>query len=130
MKICVLSCEAFSKVEEPEAITSLIPRERTRVVMYLREPVAHVVSTYRNRVRIWNLTMSLREFAEYYRLPYLSVANRWASTFGSDNVVIRRYDHDFGSWDIVSDFANLNGLEQDSALSCQRFELNPGISSS
>lgn len=127
-KCCVLSCEAFSRIENPEVFIPLIPRARTRVVMYVREPVAHVVSIYRNRVRNWNMTMSLQEFAESYRLPYLSVANRWAAVFGSDNVVIRRYDRDFGSWDIVFDFANLLGLEQDSLFPSQRYELNPSIS--
>lgn len=126
--MCVLSCERFSSLAEPGAIASLMPRERTRVVMYVREPVAHVVSLYRNKVKVLNMTMSLRDFAESYRLPYLSVAERWAAAFGSDNVLIRRYGRDNGRWDIVSDFANLIGLDRESAFPSRRYELNPGIS--
>lgn len=73
------------------------------------------------------MTMSLREFAESYRLPYLSVAERWAAVFGNDKVVIRKYDRDIERWDIVSDFANLIGLELDSAFPNHRYEMNPGI---
>lgn len=129
-EICILSNEQFGNLDafpNPEIITSLLPRERTRVVMYVREPVAYVSSLYQQQVRATRITMSLREFADSYRLPYFAVAERWSRVIGRENVVIRRYDHDCGNWDIVSDFANLNGLELDNAFQNHDYKLNPSI---
>lgn len=127
--ICILSCEAFSGFRAPEAFTSLIPQDRTRVVMYVREPVAHTVSSYRNRVRFSNLTMSLWEFAQFFKPRFSGVAERWAAVFGRKNILISLYERDRINWDIVSDFANLIGLKElgESLPAMHAYELNPSI---
>ena len=131
--ICVLSAESFSnpdKFANPEKIASLLPRERTRVVMYVREPVSHFVAFYKHRVKVKMMTMSLRDFAKSYRLPFLDVAEKWATIFGRKNVVIRLYGRDGGDWDIVTDFMKLFGiiLDQDYPKPLElAYELNPGI---
>ena len=121
--VCIVSCEGFSSYSRPIDVASYFPRNQTQIVMYVREPVGHVASFYKNKVKIRNMTMNLRDFAESYRLPNLSVANRWAAVFGRENVEIRRSDCN----DIVTDFMNLLGLELDSALPRHRYELNLGI---
>lgn len=124
--ICIMSCEEFSLLE-PEAVTSLLPRDRTRVVMYVREPVAHSVSNYRDGVKIGHTSMSYREYAQSYRPPFFSLAERWAAVFGMENLLIRSNDRDDGQWDIVSDFAELLGLELDDAFPSHEYQRNTGI---
>lgn len=125
--VCVLSDEGFSYFEKPEVVTSLIPRDRTRVVMYVREPVSYVSSRYRHDLTSSNMTMSLREFADSFRLPYLVVAERWGRVFGRENVEVRLIDFPSGKWDIVSDFWNLIGLETENIFPTNEYNMKPGI---
>lgn len=127
--ICVLSDELFAEVD-PEFFTTLIPRDRARIVMYVREPIAFIASWYQEILRNSNMTMSLRDFGESRRLPYLRVAKRWSRVYGKENLLLRRYGRDYGRWDIVSDFANVIGLKLEDAfpsLEGRVSELNPGM---
>lgn len=124
---CILSSESFSRLEKPEVVTSLIPRDRTLVVMYVREPVMQIASFYKERVRVANMTMSFREFAGYWHPPYFSVAEKWASVFGKENILIRLNRRDDGPWNIVSDFANLIGMELNDAFPIRGGDMNWGI---
>lgn len=129
--ICVISDELFSiREHDPETVTSLIPRRRTRVVMYIREPVAHAVSLYQERMKNLSMRMSLRDFAGKRRLSYFREAERWARVFGRENVIIRLYGRDDGNWDIISDFADVIGLKREDVfprLEERERELNPGM---
>lgn len=132
-KICVFSDEELSQLLDRnidlETITSLVPRERTRVVMYIREPVAHAVSIYQQRMKSRISTQSLLDFAGSFRLPILRATERWSSVFGRENVIIRLYGRD-GRWDIVSDFADVIGVKREDAfpsLEGRELKLNPGM---
>ena len=134
--ICVLSDEEISLLPErdknydPEAITSLIPREHTRVVMYVREPVSYTVSRYQEKLINRNFTKDLRHFAANNRPLFLNMAERWSRVFGRENVMIRLYGRDYGNWDIVSDFADVIGLKRKDAfpnLEGREYESNPGM---
>ena len=125
--ICILSDENFSGSKKLEVLTSMFPRCRIRVVMYVREPVAHAVSRYKHSVKVGNTTMSLREFAKLYTPNFFSAAKRMADFYGKENVVIRLNERDDGQWDIVSDFMKFIGLELDDAFPSNKFVRNPGI---
>ena len=125
--ICILSNENFAGSKKLEVLASMFPRSRIRVVMYVREPVAYAVSRYRQGVKDGNRTMSLRDFAQYYTPPFYSAAKRMADFYGKENVVIRLNERDGDQWDIVSDFANLIGLELNDTFLRNNFEKNPGI---
>lgn len=125
--VCVVSCEGFSYLPDPEVTANFFPRRRTRVLMYVREPVEYVVSVYKQRVKTTNMTINFRNFAETYRLPYLVVSEKWGRVYGRENVVIRQIDRNADHPDIVADFANLLGLELDDAFPSRKYEMNPGI---
>ena len=125
--ICVVSSQGFSDHPVPKAAACLFPKGKTRVLMYVREPVAYVASMYKQFVTITTMTKNLREFSETYPLPYRDVAQQWGSVFGMENVVIRQYHRDDDDWDIVSDFANFLGLKLSDAFPNREYELNPGI---
>lgn len=126
--ICILSWEGFMGPLQVEAAASFFPRSRTQVVIYVREPVAYVASVYKHSVIKKNTTMCFRDFAENFHLRYFDVAERWAAAFGRENIVIRCSDREGGRRDIVSDFADLIGLNLNDAFPSHEYELNPGIS--
>lgn len=127
-EICVLSNEEFAFMAKPEMFTSLIPRNRMRVVMYVREPVEYFASRYRHNMLSRNLAMSFKEFAKYYRLPYLSVAERWGDLLGRERVEIRRNTFSDGKWDIVFDFFNnVLRLQIENSNPALDYILKPGI---
>lgn len=126
--ICVLSSEFFSNIQYPEAVASFFPPSRTRIVIYVREPVAHTVSRYQKNIKDRNCCMSLQEFSEFYRFSYLHLADRWSGSFGRENVLLRLYDREVMlGGDIVADFANLvrPGLEM--VFAGQEFARNPSV---
>ena len=110
--VCILSDECFWRLPDPEIFTTLVSRDRTRVVMYVREPVSHVVSMYRQKVKSSNMTKSLWDFVQSYKPSFFNAAKRWEAVFGSESVMIRPNDINCGRWDIVSDFANLIGVKE------------------
>lgn len=113
---CVVSDQHFHRFSKPEIILPLFPRDRTRVVIYLREPVMHVASLYAHSVKIiHDRTMNLQEFARFICWSNAEILDRWIKIFGRENVVIRKYDRDsLRDGDIVADFAHLvrPGLEE------------------
>ena len=126
---CILSSEGISGFKNPEVFASLIPPDRTRVVMYVREPVALAVSQYRQKVKSQIMTRNLRDYAHTYRPPHFHIfAERWAKVYGRENIVIRLNDRDSGRWDIVTDFLNLIGLgELNDKMAIREYAMNPGI---
>lgn len=125
-EICVVSDQHFHRLLKPELVLPLFPRNQTRVVIYLREPVIHVASQYAHSVKIiHNRTMSLQEYAKFICWSNVEIVDRWIKTFGRENVMMRKYDrHSLLDEDIVKDFAHLvrPGLEK--IFSIQKYVAN------
>ena len=63
-KICIVFDEKLLDIPNPEIALSLFARGRTRIVVYLREPVAHIASRYADRAKAKNPTASFQESAK------------------------------------------------------------------
>ena len=128
-EICVVSDQHFHRFPKPELLLPLFPRDRTRVVVYLREPVMHVVSRYAHGIKInHGMTMNLHEFARFIRWSNADILDRWINTFGRENVVLRRFERaSLLGEDIVKDFAHLvrPGLEK--VFSNQKYISNASL---
>ena len=125
---CIVSSESFTNVQDVKEVASIFPPNDTTVVIYLREPVTHTASWYRQQIFASNISMSFMEFAQHYRLPFSDLADRWCGVYGRENVILRQYDRKLlFRGDVVADFANLIHPELVDALQQNEYELNPGI---
>lgn len=126
--ICVVSSESFSNFRDVSLVTSLFPPSNTMVVIYIREPVSHTASWYRQNIFGSNLSTSFQEFAEHHRLPFSDLANRWAKAYGRENVILRKYGREFLLYgDVVTDFAHLIRPELVDVFGKNTYTENPGI---
>ena len=126
--ICVVSSENFSNFRDVSLVTSLFPPSQTMVIIYLREPISHTASWYRQSIFGSNLSSSFQEFAKHYRLPFSDLANRWIKAYGRENVMLRKYGREFLlDGDVVSDFAHQVQPELVDVFRKNKYKLNPGI---
>ena len=127
---CVVSSEIFFHDSDPEKVATLFPPGRTRIAIYLREPVSHSVSWYQQWVVNLDVSMSLLEFVDVETSPlfFSDTVRKWSDSFGRENVELRAYDRDaLLNGNVVADFANLiqPGLEE--MFSGQNHVYNPSI---
>lgn len=127
-EICVVSSESFHRLHNPELVLPLFPRDRTLVAIYLREPVAHVVSRFANRIRWKNLTANLLDFAKLVHWSNLAIVDRWSRVYGKSSIALRVYDRDaLLDRNIVADFANLVRPGLEDAFSDREYQFSPTI---
>ena len=105
--LCVLSSELFHTLPRPEVVTALCPPGDTRIVIYIREHAAHIVSWYQQAIQSRNTSLTLEEFVEFFAVSYAKRIAGWQRAYGAENVVARLYDRKaLKAGDIVADFSN------------------------
>ncbi|CAG1003331.1 hypothetical protein BURK1_03033 [Burkholderiales bacterium] len=115
----ILSSEEFC-LFDPEAVRRLYESLRarassTRIVAYIRRQDLFAESAYNMEVKWW-ATRVRAEFDEYLRSmhtppDYSGILATWASAFGADNLIVRRYERGaLEGRDIRADFCRAAGL--------------------
>ncbi|NDY91935.1 hypothetical protein [Ideonella livida] len=101
----IISSEALQDVP-PTILASVFPTENTTVIVYLREQVEYLITTYQQRVHATGLSLSLEQFASQAKVAnYARYLERLESTFGKANLRVGIYDRDqLKDRDMVSDF--------------------------
>jgi hypothetical protein len=110
--------------------------DRTEIVCYLRPQWELVTSHYSTRLRVGE-TRTLEEVARDILRPghpyvdYRGLLERYADVFGDDGIHVRIYDRDqLVGGDIVTDFADVVGLDATLLTSVELERLNTSISAS
>lgn len=128
MDICVLSSEDFATLLDPAPLAEICPPGQTRIVLYVREHVAHTVSWYQQAVHSRNITASLAEFVELHLVSYSAIYDRWAAIYGKDNIIVRHYDRAaLIAGDIVTDFCQLLQPSLADIFADQSHDANPSL---
>jgi hypothetical protein len=105
----------FSPHIDPQCLREQLPADReVYLLAYLRHPADYVESCYREWVRRWKFTGSLRDHYEQ-RQGYLDVgglATAWEETFGAGHIRLRPYDRGhFDGGSVLTDFLAQLGLD-------------------
>lgn len=111
----LLSHEGFFSPElPPQALAAQLPGREVHVVVYLRHPVDHVESGWREWVRRWRFTGSPRDWYQQ-RQAWLQIdAQRqaWETVFGRGHVHFRAFARErFAGGSVVQDLAGMIGLD-------------------
>jgi len=103
-KQIILSSEAFQSCH-PGFIKEAFSPYQTRIVVYIRNQLDYVTSSYAQKVHANNYTGSLDDFFENdYKVDYLSFLNSWDNAF-EHQLTVRRYSPEaLEQNDVVSDF--------------------------
>lgn len=110
----VLSHEGFFSPElDPALIARELPDREVHVLVYLRHPVDHVESGWREWVRRWQFAGSPRDWFAQRRdwLQIDRVRQRWEACFGAGHVHLAAFARDqLPQGDVVADLARRLGL--------------------
>lgn len=110
----LLSHEGFFSPElDPALIARELPGRDVHVLVYLRHPVDHVESGWREWVRRWRFTGTPRDWYQQRQdwLAIDTVRQRWEAVFGTGHVHLRAFAREcFPQGNVVADLAQLLGL--------------------
>ncbi|MDN3522080.1 hypothetical protein [Halomonas ramblicola] len=121
--LAILTAESFSDLTLDEILSFKddIPDifDDIKVVFYVRRQDLSAVSHYSTALKGGGDSKSLmsKKMGKRGRRPfsYGTIASDWASAFGKENVLVRRYvEGRVGGWDIVKDFLDLFDIPFDS----------------
>lgn len=108
----VLSSECFLEWIDPwlikEALNDI--SSSVKVIFYLREPKEWIESVYYQLVkdRYFRYSGRIEDLPQWEMLDYDSVLTRWATVFGSDNLIVRQYESTKSlEHGVISDFMNI-----------------------
>jgi hypothetical protein len=115
-KNIVLSSEAIGICKENaiRIIKDFTSDFTVTVVIYLRNPLSYLISSYKQRVKKTGYTGNFREYAEKIISGgfYSGILERWSAVFGKDNINIRLYDKVCNSSGLVYDFFKILDLPE------------------
>ena len=108
----VISSEAFWFTDPAGVKAQLGEAKDLRIVMYLRRQDKYLQSLYKQTVA-GGRRISFKQWREkfHFRGDYLSVVRQWADAFGKDALVIRPYERNGKTIDVVADFLGFLGLD-------------------
>jgi hypothetical protein len=116
----VISSEAFQNLR-PQMIAKAFPPGQTTVIVYLREQLDYMLSSYSQMLKAQHTRKTLKEYASGFRPNYCKFVSSWVSAFGRNAVRPRIYDRSsLIGGDIRQDFAQQIGIDD----ICE-FELPP-----
>lgn len=92
----ILSSEDFESVKNPDAIRSVFSMYRIKILVYFRRQDDFLLSSFNQLVKMGLYGKSLRAFRQGLennnRLDYYAFCDRWAESFGRENILARVYD--------------------------------------
>ncbi|MBJ2150625.1 hypothetical protein [Paracoccus sp. IB05] len=109
----ILSSEGL-QLCPPEAIKAWVGDAPTKIVVYLREQLAYLASSYQQEIKQMKTHTTFREWSAQFPievLDYTDFIASWVTAFGRENVIVRSYDKShLKNADITHDFLNLIGI--------------------
>jgi hypothetical protein len=126
---CLMSSEGFQNAD-PYLMAQLYPPDKTRIVIYFREQLSYLLSSYAQSVQGIRQTIeTLDEYFEMFNFGYLDQVKKWVKVYGKDSVVMRVYERErFPGRDVRLDFLDILGITDHEELLLAASDPNPSIS--
>lgn len=122
----LLSSEAFQNVI-PSALAERFAPHRTTVIVYLREQLSYIISSYQQKVQATGHIGTVSDFAARTRLDYCRFMHEWQTVFGKENLLVRPYNRQFlFSGDVIPDFCQILSINAE-LLEPFKDDQNPSI---
>jgi hypothetical protein len=107
----IVSSEALQGAN-PKVVAEFFQPGETRIVVYIREQVDYLLSSYSQAIHAKGFRISLPDFAQqFFLIDYEGFLNAWSQVFGQEQLCVRIYDREqLRDQDIVSDFMGVLGF--------------------
>ncbi|MEZ4629197.1 MAG: hypothetical protein R2880_00445 [Deinococcales bacterium] len=95
-------------------LSKVFPKEQTLIIIYIREQLDYLLSSYTQAVHARNVTLSLEEFEEeHFSADYYQFLQDWSAAFGVENISVHIYDRQkLKNQNIIDDFLDVLTLDQ------------------
>lgn len=128
----ILSSEEFHTLtgRGVKLLAKLLSGHDVKVYLYVRDHLRYMASWYQQSIQSTHLSLSFDKFCDFAHAPFMAVADRWASSFGQDNVVLRLYDRAaLRSKDVVNDLLfEALGIDDLTGFERKPRDSNPSLS--
>ena len=122
----IISSERLQSAD-PQAVRALWPGRDLQVIVYLREPLDYMLSSYAQAVHARTLRTSLVDYARRFKLDYTGFVGAWAEAFGEDAIRFRLYERGrMEGGDVRRDLLQVVGLDPE-GLRFGDGEANPSL---
>ena len=110
----VVSSESFWKADPVRVRERCEMLGPTKIIAYLRRQDNFFESLYKHHIKLGGRISFEAFLAKRKKLGnYMSVLERWDSSFGSENMIVRLYETATGTIDIIDDFLRLLNISED-----------------
>ncbi len=102
--VSILSSEAFQNCD-PKFVRNMFVGYNTTIVVYIRDQLNYLASSYAQKVHATNYTGSLGEYYDnVYRVDYWKFLSEWGNSF-KKQLIVRKFDKQaLENGDVVQDF--------------------------
>ena len=102
--IILISSEGFQNVN-PAFVRAAFEDFEVLIVVYIREQISYLRSSYQQEVHASNLSVDVEDFEKSFSVDYLRFYESWERSFGRDNIVTRIFEKSkLVNSDVVEDF--------------------------
>jgi hypothetical protein len=123
----IVSSEGFQNLD-PKALADTFPPGETLIIVYLREQLGYLLSSYAQQVQAEVSTESFADFARSWDVDYEAFLDAWADVFDLDCIRVRLYDRErLARRDVVRDFLEAIGIPWCSRFSQGRADQNASL---
>lgn len=123
----IISSEGLGNVH-PRRLKEWLGEIEPTIVVYIREQVEYLASSYQQVIKGDLETCSFDEYASRFTVDYEKILANWEAVFGRDNLIVRVYGKSaMTGGDVVTDFLEVVGISDVDKFKIDEPNTNPSI---
>jgi hypothetical protein len=106
----IVSSEGFQNLD-PHWVSAVFPPGETTIVVYLREQLDYLLSSYAEQIQSAAIVDTFEDYACSWHVDYEAFLAKWADVFGIEHIRPRVYDREqLTGKDVIRDFLEAIGV--------------------